>query len=117
VTSDERSGEDPRYSQLNDYAWYAANSGGTTHPVGQKVPNSWGLHEMHGHVFEWCQDSYGPYPGGNSRSAMTRRSIRVFRGGLWDGSATYCRSAFRGHSVPSGRSSYIGFRVVLVIDE
>lgn len=106
-------GEDPGYGQLTKYGWYEANSGGTTHPVGEKSPNPWGLHEMHGHVFEWCQDLYVPYPGGDNRGSKGPGRIRVFRGGLWDGSASYCRSAFRGHSVPGGRSCYIGFRVVL----
>src|SRR4051812_5689434 len=76
---------DPGYTKLADYAWYSGNSGGTTPPVGQKLPNPWGLYEMHGHVFEWCQDLYDAYPGGIAIDPKrpATRSIRVFRGGLW----------------------------------
>ena len=48
-------------SDLGDYAWYSDNSGGMTHPVGQKKPNAWGLYDMHGNAWQWCSDSYGPY--------------------------------------------------------
>jgi len=113
-------GDDIGYTNLTNYAWYEANSGGTTHPVGQKLPNPWGLHDMHGNVWEWCQDWFGDYPGGiavDPRGPDTG-SGRVLRGGcwgrwrIWDGT-WICRSAYRNYYYPDYRSILIGFRVVL----
>ena len=108
-------------SQLGEYAWYDANSGRTSHPVGQKKPNGWGLYDMLGNVVEWCQDkrltaSHGNYPGGSVTDPQgpPTGSRRLVRGGGWQVEAWYCRSADRGLSlVPGVRHGVVGFRPVL----
>ena len=91
-------GDDPNYSQLDEYAWYYDNSKGSTHPVGQKKPNKWGLHDTYGNVSEWCSDSevYDDY--------------HIRRGSNWlskppKGSSDLIK-------FEDGRSDLIGFRVV-----
>jgi formylglycine-generating enzyme required for sulfatase activity len=101
-------------SQLGQYAWYDQNSGNTTHAVGGKKPNPWGLYDMHGNVWEWCEDWYGEYAPSASEDPMgaSSGSSRVLRGGSWSNLASYCRAAFRGLHVPSDRYYGVGFRVV-----
>jgi formylglycine-generating enzyme required for sulfatase activity len=108
-------GNDPGYTQLANYAWYSVNSGGTTHSVGEKLPNSWGLYDMSGNVWEWCSDWYGNYPGGsvtNPQGAVSG-STRILRGGCWNYNADFCRSAYRGSADPTTMDIKYGFRVVL----
>jgi formylglycine-generating enzyme required for sulfatase activity len=102
-------------SRLGDYGWFEGNSDSRTHPVGEKKPNAWGLYDMHGNVWEWCQDRYGDYPSGSATdpTGATSDLYRVRRGGGWYGNAGYCRSAGRGRGdSPEGRYDRLGFRVL-----
>ncbi|MFM7599706.1 MAG: formylglycine-generating enzyme family protein, partial [Pseudanabaena sp.] len=107
-------------SLLGEYAWYGENSDGKTHPVGQKKPNPWGLYDMHGNVWEWCQDSYEKYGGESDLIRKTGKAItkendnrsRLLRGGSWNNSARNCRSAYRDNFLARDQFSSIGFRVV-----
>jgi formylglycine-generating enzyme required for sulfatase activity len=97
-----------------DAGWYWDNSGGTTHPVGQKQANPWGLYDMHGNVWEWCWDWYGGYASGaqTDPTGASSGSYRVGRGGSWLLYAQFLRSAARGNYDPSRRYYSFGFRLV-----
>jgi formylglycine-generating enzyme required for sulfatase activity len=101
---------------LRDYAWFADNSGGQTHPVGEKEPNAWGLYDMHGNVWEWCSDWDGEYTNHSVTDPLGPKVglSRILRGGSWDDSAASCRSALRNSAAPTKYYSDVtGFRVVL----
>jgi formylglycine-generating enzyme required for sulfatase activity len=100
---------------LGNYAWYDENSNRVTHPVGQKRPNPWGLYDMHGNVWEWCQDWYRDYVAHavDDPRGTVHASHRVSRGGCWRQNAEYSRSACRYRWTPSDRYDHLGFRVVL----
>jgi formylglycine-generating enzyme required for sulfatase activity len=100
--------------QLRDYAWYGEDFGkGSTHPFGEKKANAWGLHDLHGNVWEWVQDWYGPYSKDpqHDPSGPESGSGRVIRGGCWDGDAKNCRSAVRFRFDPDRRLDNLGFRL------
>ncbi|MEA3427924.1 MAG: formylglycine-generating enzyme family protein [Thermodesulfobacteriota bacterium] len=103
-------------SRLGDYAWYGSNSSSNTHPVSRKKPNAWELYDMHGNVWEWCQDWKGGYPSGHvtDPEGPPSGSDRVLRGGSWGSFAWYLRSADRRRSDPVSRDYNFGFRVVRV---
>ena len=101
---------------LRDYAWYEDNAEFVgefyAHGVGLKKRNAWGLYDMHGNVWEWCQDWFGSYSSGTQIDPQgpARGTRRVFRGDAFDGSAIGCRSAFRNDHVPDTRYAGVGLR-------
>ena len=106
-------------TELVEYGWYDRNSHGTTHPVGEKRPNAWGLYDMHGNVGEWCTDRYddryfASSPTDDPPGAATG-PYRVRLGGCWAHRAELCRSACRDRSSPDIYSSGFGFRVARVM--
>jgi formylglycine-generating enzyme required for sulfatase activity len=110
-------GDDLSDTQIEDYAWHYENSGLHTHPVGQKLPNNWGLYDVIGNVSEWCHDWEGEYPLGpvTDPQGPDSGSNRVYRGGSCGYHAPPCRSAKRSSSIPASYGN-VGFRLLRTAD-
>ena len=111
-------GNDDGYTTIGDYGWYSANSDGKSHPVGLKLPNPWGLHDIHGNVREYTYNLEGNYssgaqvdPTGPTTATAGVGSQRNHRGGSWRFGADNLRSASRRNN-NYGPKSWTGFRIV-----
>ena len=103
-------------SQLGSHAWFNGNAGGKTQPVGRKQANAFGLHDMHGNVWEWVEDVWhdnyqGAPMDGTVWTQGGDQARRVLRGGSWGGNPQFLRSAIRNWGTPLDRNSGTGFRI------
>lgn len=103
-------GDDP--GAMGEFAWLGSNSGLKSHPVGEKKPNAWGLFDMTGNAWEWCQDFAGPYSGdATDPEGPWEGEVRSLRGGGFG--SDDCRSDMRGAIAPNSKWSHLGFRVAV----
>lgn len=121
-----RGGTNTQYSsgddieQLPDFAWFAKNSGGKSHPVATRKPNSFGLFDMHGNVREWCDDRNTPYRllvnNVTDPRGPTNNSAGLLRGGSWYHGASLLRAAYRYNPSTVHRYDSLGFRIARTLD-
>ncbi len=106
-------------AEADSYAWTDGNSQSETHPVGQKLPNAWGFHDMHGNVWEWCLDWFTNYPTGDLVDPVGpfQGKFKVFRGGGWNNEAKFARASNRFMMAPASGIHFVGFRLVLALAE
>ncbi len=120
-----RAGSESRYSfgddeaNLGEYAWFAGNSDQKPHPVGQKRANDWGLHDLHGNVWEWCWDIYEWYSAAPVSDPVgpSSGSARTLRGGSFWGEPWSLRSAYRSKGEPHYLAGSYGFRCVRSVSQ
>ena len=93
------------------YVQQLIDNGCQTHPVKQRKPNAWGLYDMHGNVWEWCEDGYAESASSTQQASTGNVGARVLRGGGWNGGASDCRSAYRTYYAPGYSNDFLGFRV------
>jgi len=101
-------------SLLGNIAWYNNNNSlNGTKPVAGKAANAFGMYDMSGNVWEWCNDLYGSYSAGNATdpAGPSSGSYRVLHGGFWNNTSSNCRSSYRGYAGPDYRVNSFGFRV------
>jgi len=110
-------GDDPDYSELPKHAWCRTNSKKKTHPVGQKLSNLWGLHDMHGNACEWCLDGKRTYSAAAETDPRGDDPRRVVRGGSFGGNVSFLRSAYRIQHARGIAINTLGFRVSIELPE